>query len=81
MRKISDSLSQEQLFSKIVKHKQKAFYFDIQKGKGKDRVLSIMFQKDSSENKESFMTLKKEEVDILLSALTELKPILHESYL
>ncbi len=64
------------LYSKMVKTKSKTYFFDIKKSQNKKPILKIITRRGnkSSESHKS-ITLKEEEIDLVINALKEIKPI------
>ncbi len=64
------------LYSKMVKTKSKTYFFDIKKNKNNKPILKIITRlgNKSTETHKS-ITLKVEEIDVIINALKEIRPI------
>ncbi|GMT50330.1 MAG: hypothetical protein IEMM0008_1869 [bacterium] len=64
------------LYSKMVKTKSKTYFFDIKRNRNKKPILKIITRRGnkSSESHKS-ITLGEEEIDLVINALKEIKPI------
>ncbi len=69
--------SENNLFSKMIKMKEKAYFFDIKNGKKGKKILKIM-KSQAGNCQTGNLTLMDEEFDLFLKTLQELQPILHE---
>ena len=69
------------IFSKMIKTKNKTFFFDIFINKKGDKILKIVKSKKSSNGSQKEIILKEKEIDLLINVLKEIKPLFDNSFL